>query len=62
VNLDGFANPPASERFASYKVALDAGILTVNEVRALEGLPPLDVAPTPNPEPPPVPVPPEDAP
>lgn len=41
VNLDGFANPPASERFASYETALSAGILTVDEVRALEGLPPL---------------------
>lgn len=41
VNLDGFANPAASERFASYKTALDAGILTVDEVRALEGLAPM---------------------
>lgn len=41
VNLDGFANPPAAERFASYRTAIDAGILTPNEARALEGLPPL---------------------
>jgi hypothetical protein len=41
VNLDGFANPAASERFAAYTVALNAGILTLDEVRALEGLPPL---------------------
>lgn len=41
VDLDRFANPPASERFATYKTALDAGILTVDEVRELEGLPPM---------------------
>jgi hypothetical protein len=40
VNLDGFANPPAAERFASYKVAIDSGVLTVDECRELEGLPP----------------------
>jgi hypothetical protein len=40
VNLDGFANPAAGERYSSYAVALDAGILTLDEVRALEGLPP----------------------
>jgi len=42
VNLDGFANPTAAERFGAYTVALSAGILTLDEVRALEGLPPLD--------------------
>jgi hypothetical protein len=42
VNLDGFANPPASERFASYKVALDAGILTVNEEPPPVPVPPED--------------------
>jgi phage portal protein BeeE len=49
VNLDGFANPAAGERYNSYAVALAAGILTVDEVRALEGLPPL--APSEQPEP-----------
>lgn len=48
VNLDGFANPPAGERFAAYKTAIDAGLMTPNEARALEGLPPL---PDPEPEP-----------
>jgi HK97 family phage portal protein len=52
VNLDGFAQPEASERYASYAAAITAGILTVDEVRALEGLPP-------SPEPPPAPVPPQ---
>jgi hypothetical protein len=49
VNTDGFANPPASERFATYKVALDAGVVTVDEVRALEGLGPLPESATPPP-------------
>ena len=40
VDLDGFANPAPSERFAAYDVAIRAGILTVDEVRAREGLPP----------------------
>lgn len=41
VNLDGFANPPASERFAAYKTAIDIGVLTPEECRRLEGLGPL---------------------
>lgn len=41
VALDQFANPPARERFAAYKVAIDAGIMTVDEARFLEGLPPM---------------------
>jgi HK97 family phage portal protein len=51
VNLDGFANPAMSERIAAYSAALAAGILTLDEVRALEGLPPLP-PPTDNPAPP----------
>lgn len=47
VNLDGFANPTAAERFSAWQVALAAGIVTVAEVRAAEGLPPLpDELPT----------------
>jgi phage portal protein BeeE len=45
VNLDGFANPAPTERFAAYKLALDAGFLTVDEIRALEALPPLEQQP-----------------
>jgi phage portal protein BeeE len=41
VNLDGFANPTPAERFSAWQTALDAGIVTVAEVRAAEGLPPL---------------------
>jgi hypothetical protein len=44
-NLDGFANPTAAERFSAWKVALDAGIVTVDEVREREGLPPMDTPP-----------------
>jgi hypothetical protein len=52
VNLDGFANPTAAERFSAYEVALRAQILTVDEVRAAEGLAPRP-AETPTPTPPP---------
>lgn len=41
VNLDVFESPPFSERMAAYATALSAGILTVDEVRALDGLDPL---------------------
>lgn len=41
VNLDGFANPTPAERFTAYETALGAGILTVDEVRELEHLPPM---------------------
>lgn len=55
VNLDGFANPPAADRFAAYKVAVDMGLLTIEECRQLEGLGPLpEDAPTPQPGPVPV--------
>jgi phage portal protein BeeE len=52
VNLDGFANPTAAERYAAWQVAITAGIVTVDEVRAAEGLPELDT-PAPEPAPPP---------
>jgi phage portal protein BeeE len=60
VDLDRFANPPPKERFDAYKVAIDAGVLTPNECRELEGLEPLPEPPAerePQPEPAPVPVP-----
>jgi hypothetical protein len=57
VNLDGFANPSPSERFGAYKVAIDSGVLTVDEARALEGLPPLNVPAAPPAPPTLVPVP-----
>lgn len=52
VNLDGFANPTARERYEAFQVALAAGIITVEEVREAEGLPPLPAAPAPAPAPP----------
>lgn len=44
VDLDQFANPTPAERYAAYKTAVDAGFLTVAEVREREGLPPLPAA------------------
>lgn len=41
VDLDGFARPSRQERYTAYKTAIDAGILTVDEIRALEDLPPM---------------------
>lgn len=53
VNLDAFANPPASERFAAYQLAIDMGLMTVEECRQLEGLgpPPTGLSATPQPGP-----------
>jgi HK97 family phage portal protein len=41
VDLDQFTRAEPAERYAAYAAALSAGIITVNEVRQLEGLPPL---------------------
>jgi phage portal protein BeeE len=41
VNLDGFANPPLKERVETGKLAVEAGLITVDEWRETEGLPPL---------------------
>lgn len=43
-NLDGFLRASTKERYEAHKIALDAGFLTIDEVRALEDLPPLDVS------------------
>lgn len=40
-NLEGLLRSDTSTRYSSYATALDKGFLTVNEVRALEGRPPL---------------------
>jgi Phage portal protein len=45
VNLDGFANPTATERFSAYNIAIASGVLDVDEARALEGLPPRTTTP-----------------
>lgn len=41
VNLDEFKKPVFGARMQGYQTALAAGILTINEVRAMEDLPPL---------------------
>lgn len=40
-NLEGLLRSDTSTRYASYATALTQGFLTINEVRALEGRPPL---------------------
>lgn len=40
-NADGLLRATTAERYAAHKLALDAGFLTLDEVRALEDLPPL---------------------
>lgn len=41
-NLDGFLRASTKERYEAHAIALQAGFLTVDEVRALEDRPPLD--------------------
>lgn len=41
VDLDRFANPPLKERVETGKLAVEAGLMTRDEWRSLEGLPPL---------------------
>lgn len=66
VDLDKFANPAPQDRFNGYKVAIDSGWLLPEEVRVMEGLPPLTPEQMPPPPPPPttqsVPLPPIEAP
>lgn len=45
LNVNGLLRGSTKERYDSCSVGLDAGFLTVNEVRALEDLPPLDESP-----------------
>jgi len=47
VSLDAFAQPSLAERVATGKVAVDAGLITEDEWRASEGLPPLPKKPAP---------------
>lgn len=54
VDTDAFTRPEAAERYAAYQVALDAGILTLDEVRAMEGLDPMPSSQS-EPEPAPTP-------
>jgi phage portal protein BeeE len=41
VDLDKFVNPTAKERYDGYAVAISSGVLTPDECREMEGLPPL---------------------
>jgi HK97 family phage portal protein len=41
MNLDAFTRPAITQRYAAHAVALGYGFLTVNEVRAIEGLAPI---------------------
>lgn len=41
-NLDAITRPDISTRYKAHKIALDAGWMDVDEVRAIEGLPPRD--------------------
>jgi HK97 family phage portal protein len=44
-NLDSLLRASTLDRYNAHKVALDAGFMTVSEVRELEGLPPLAIDP-----------------
>ena len=39
--MDGFLRPHTTTRYAAHKVAIESGFLTIDEVRAIEGLNPL---------------------
>ena len=41
IDLDSFANPTAKERYEAGQIAVNAGLLTVNEWRDGEGLSPI---------------------
>lgn len=43
-NLDGILRPDTRTRYEAHKIAIEAGFLTVDEVRAIEGLKPLEGA------------------
>src|SRR5690625_6951542 len=40
-NLDAVLRPSTKDRYSTHKIALEAGFLTVDEVRAIEGYKPL---------------------
>lgn len=43
-NLDAILRPSTKARYEAHQLALAAGFLTVDEVRAIEGLPPKGAA------------------
>jgi hypothetical protein len=44
VNLDDYTNPPFGDRMKAYQTAVTAGVHTVDELRAMDGLDPLPAA------------------
>jgi HK97 family phage portal protein len=53
LNVNGLLRGSTKERYDAYKIGIEAGFLTVNDVRALEDMPPLAEPPKPpTPEPP----------
>jgi HK97 family phage portal protein len=52
---DAILRSQTLDRYQAHKIGLEAGFLTVDEVRALENLPPLELEPEPAPAPAPVP-------
>lgn len=46
-NMDAFLRADTTARFASYQTGLQNGIYTINEVRRMEGLPPVEGGETP---------------
>lgn len=45
-NLEGLLRADTLSRYQAHQIAINAGFLTINEVRQIEGLEPLDVIPT----------------
>lgn len=50
-NLDALLRTDTYTRYQAHQIGISAGFLTIDEARAIEGLPPLQVTPTPEPEP-----------
>lgn len=49
-NVDGLLRSDTNSRYSAHEIGLRAGFLTINEARAIEGLPPLPNQPTPSTE------------
>ncbi len=47
-NVDGLLRSDTNSRYSAHEIGLRAGFLTINEARAIEGLPPLPNQPTPS--------------
>ena len=51
INVDALLRPDTKTRYEAHKIALDAGFLTIDEVRELENREPLAEEPSPDPDP-----------